>query len=172
MTTAMHRITRITASLLGLVAAIAALMPVVALINEAKFSRRYAQYHVGRWSKVGVGTTVAIAIILCVSISYLLLRYAIVESSLPVRTSSAVVPFFTSAAVASAAVVLLADLSQVALLWVAAIRLRRADSANDLSVRWSPQMWQAVRDTPASLAVALAVFALVFFWQYRRSTRP
>jgi hypothetical protein len=170
MTTATQRITRIAASLLGLAAAIAALMPVLALIDEAKFSATYPQYHVGLWSKVGIGATVAIAVALCVSISYLILRHAIVGSSSQAGTKSAAVPFFASAAVASAAVVMLAALSQAVLLGVAAIRLSRV-STNDVSVHWSPQMWQTMRDAPASLAAALAVFVLTFFWQYRRSTR-
>jgi hypothetical protein len=171
MTTAMQSVTRVAASLLGLVAAIAALMPVLVLIDEAKFSAKYPQYHLGLWSEVGVGATVAIAVVLCVSISYLLLRHAIVGSSSQTGTKSAAVRFFTSAAVASAAVVVLAAVSQVVLLWSGTIRLRRI-SANDMSIHWSPQMWQAMRDAPVSLAAAFAVFVLAFSWQYRRSTRP
>jgi hypothetical protein len=167
----MQSISRIAASLVGLVAAIAALMPVLALIDEAKFSAKYPQYHVGLLSKVGVGATAAIAITLCVSISYLLLRHAIVGSTSQAGTKSAAIPFFASAAVASGAVVVLAALSQAVLLGFAAIRLRGV-STNVVSVHWSPQMWQAVRDAPTSLAAALAVFVLAFCWQYRRSTRP
>jgi hypothetical protein len=160
------------ASLLGLGATAAALMPVLAVIDEAKFSARYSQYHVGLWSKIGVGGTMAIAVVLCVSVSFLLLRYAIVGSSSQVGRGHTVVPFFASAAVASATVVVLAALSQVVYLWIAAIRLRGSASANYVGVHWSPQMWQAVRDAPVSVATALSVFALVFFWQYRRFTRP
>ena len=170
--TAMHSVTRMTASLLGLGAAVAALMPVLAVIDEAKFSARYSQYHVGLWSKIGVGGTMAIAVVLCVSVSFLLLRYAIVGSSSQVGRRNTVVPFFASAAVASAAVVVLAALSQFVFLWVAAIRLRGTASANYVGVQWSPQMWQAVRDAPVSVATAFSVFALVFFRQYRRSTPP
>jgi hypothetical protein len=170
MTTAMHSMTRITAALLGLLAAIAAVMPVLALIDDAKFYAQYPQYHVGLWSKVGVGTTVAIAIVFCVSIAYLLLRHAIVGSRSQAITKSAAVPIFASAAVASAAVVVVAALSQVVFLWFTVMRVRRV-SGNDISVHWSPQTWQTMRDAPATLVAALAVFVLAFFWQYRRSTR-
>jgi hypothetical protein len=167
----MQSMIRIAAFLLGLVTAIAALMPVWVVTDDAKFSAKYPRYHVGLWNKVGVGATVAIAIVLCVSISYLLLRHAIVGSSSQAGTKSAAVPFFASAAVASAAVVVLATVSQVVLLGVAAIRLRRV-SSNDVGVHWSPQMWQTMRDAPVSLAAAFALFVLAFSWHYRRSTRP
>jgi len=114
---------------------------------------------------------VAIGVVLCISISHLLLRHAIVGSSSRADTKSAAVPFFASAAVASVAVVILAVLSQATLLGGAAITLRRVVPTNDLSVRWSPRIWPARRDAPTFLAAALAVFVLTFFWQYRRSTR-
>ena len=171
MTTAMRSIKRIAALLLGLAASITALVVLfLAGTDEATFSSKYPQYRVGLWSKIGVSATVAIAVVLCASIAYLLLRYAIVESAFQAGKKSAAVPFFASAAVASAAVVILGVLSQAVLLGVAAIKLRRV-STDSVGVRWSPLMWQATRDTPAFLAAALAVFVLTFFWQYRRSTR-
>lgn len=165
--TTTQNIKRVIALPLGLLSAIGAMMPVLTLIDDAEFSSKYPEFHSGFWSKVGVGATTAVSIILCVSISYLFLRYAIRGSSSLTGARSPVFPFFAGAALASTAVLILATLSQVVLLCVAVIRLHSYGA-----VHWTPQMWWAMRDTPASFAAALVLFALVFSWQYRRSIRP
>ena len=116
-----------------------------------------------------------VAIALCIAVAYLLVQYAITGSSQAISsTKIAADRFFRSLAVGTGAVVVLASISQLIFLAVAAMRFRQlpAGVRDATSVRWTPDMWQLTRDSPAFVALAVVILVLGFCWEYRRTARP
>ncbi len=168
----MQRLVRAGASVLALGAVgLAIFIPIYLAVQQARTRAQYPNYPLRLSSLVGTWLVAVVLSVFLVSLAYFSIRLSFLDS----RKGSSywLDRLFGGLGVASTAVIFAAVLSQVALLILAAISIRHFSSnlRNAVTVRWTPAVWEAVRDSPYFLILALLLFVVGFYWQYRKDAQ-
>jgi len=145
---------------------LAILIPIYLAMEQARDRAQYPSYPLRLSSLAGTWLAAFVSVFFA-SVAYLCVRFLFLDK----RKGSSHWPdrFFKGLGVASTTVIIAALFSQVALLSLNLIRMRHLPSyVRNAVVPWHPSEWEAVRDSPACLLVALLLFVCSFYWQYRK----
>lgn len=159
---------RVGSAFLGFAAGLLAVtVPIFAILEN------WSHVRFPFWQLVGIWFFVLVISGFFASLSYACFRYGMSNRNTAAKTTKGADRLFRSIGAASITALLAGVVSQVILLVVAAIRVRRWPNAVRQSVQigWGPADWQYVRDSPYFLLLVFVLAAAAFHWEYRRASR-